>query len=898
MANRTQLEIRLTPGAVRPKPGRSVVDMFRGGPETLLRWLETQLGLPVPDFHQADRITEFASALDAVEDSVISVSMEMDRWATASELLSRRDELLLAGWDETDSNELPDIVRDLARAAELRNRPLAFPCVATRLLRVLDALSIGQVLPPHECQLYDAPDTWPAVWREVLAKLNLVDPQDAMPLAPDGSALRIAQSVVRGAELKSISQDSSFRFVQTRSDSAAVEMVAAVLANEPHKLSSTVICCEDDQLAVRLDACLSRIGLPTTGASARSRAHPALQVLPLSLSLCWEPVDPQALLDFLTLPISPIPRKAAARLAYALTQEPGLGSSQWDVAVAELCDSENDPEGKRKQRLDDWLLCDRTPQGEEISPVQIRSRCGMIAQWAAGRAEWLSQAEDPDLQMVNALQIAAGQASLLGELAEAQGTGLSEPQLARLVEEALGGGIETTPCIEADGGPTLVRSLTEIDDPFDRLIWLGVGTADARGCRWTTSQLRQLRAAGIDVDDGSRALSARRAAEARGIGFASESFLAVLLPQDFEKRWHPLWLAIRGLIAEQDLAQTPVFEDLVAAEDGSALEPFVFDCHSRNLEPAQKQRPLWHIPSDLLADRQTVSASELQDRLGCPLKWTLNYQARLRSSSIAELPDEFQLRGTFCHSILERVFGGGGELPDVDDAVTQVTAAFDQRLPLDAAPFARSDKHVQRQRLRDELRNATEVLIRTLASGGYRIAGIEVELSGKAFGKSLKGWIDCVAVRDNGDEVVIDFKYGGRSKYYSLLADGQAVQLATYAYGRSGGGSAFPAVAYLVLSDGLLYTPSGSPIDGGVGRSVIDGPAIESVWKGFAKAIKNADDWLTSATPIPARPLQDPSDWPAGAAEFALDAKLKADQQQEVCRYCDYQLICGLQETT
>ncbi|MFT7643338.1 MAG: ATP-dependent helicase/nuclease subunit B, partial [Pirellulaceae bacterium] len=381
-----------------------------------------------------------------------------------------------------------------------------------------------------------------------------------------------------------------------------------------------------------------------------------------------------------------------------------------------------------------------------------------------------------------------------------------------------------------------------------------------------------------------------------GYGYVNEAFLAVLLPQDLDRRWHPLWLAIRGLLSEKDIEEPTVFEDLVAAGDVGSLAPFTFECRDADIEPPQKQRPLWDIPADLICDRETVSASELQDRLACPLKWTLNYQAKLHASTIAELPGDFRLKGTFCHSILERVFGEGGDLPSVADAVARVTATFDERLPRDAAPLAQPDKYFERERLRSELGNATRVLVGTLASGGYHIKGIEVELSGEAFGKPLKGWIDCVAERDNGDEAVIDFKYGGRSKYYSLIEDGKAVQLATYAYGRSTAHGTFPAVAYLVLSDGLLYTPSSSQVHGDGNRSVINAPAIETVWQQFSAAIDKADNWLTTSTPVPARPLQDPADWPDGVDQLVLDAKLKDDALQEVCRYCDYKSLCGIEE--
>ena len=143
--------------------------------------------------------------------------------------------------------------------------------------------------------------------------------------------------------------------------------------------------------------------------------------------------------------------------------------------------------------------------------------------------------------------------------------------------------------------------------------------------------------------------------------------------------------------------------------------------------------------------------------------------------------------------------------------------------------------------------------------------------------------------------MILDFEAANDA---SLIEDGMAVQLATYAFGRSMARGKFPAVAYLVLSDGLFYTPSASPVQGDGNRSLIDGPAIETVWRQFYDAIDKAEDWLTGDVPVPARPLQDPSEWPDGVDRLVLDAKLKADAMQEVCKYCDYKSICGLQETS
>lgn len=891
----THLVIRLTPGPLRPRVGDVRINEVRGGPETLLRWVETQLGLPAPPVHNASRIAEYASALDTVTDSAITTSMKTDRWATASELLSRRDELLMAGWDGEDVDGLPDIVRDLARAAS--GRVFAFPCEADRLRRVLEALNAGQVLPPHTCTLLDSRDGWPAAWQAVLARLQIVDPPQTLPQAPEGSALQATQRFLCTVDKRSVAQDTTFRYIQTRSESAAIEFVATILAQAPDTLPTTVLCIPDDDVALRLDACLRRAGLPTTGASSWSRAHPVLQVLPLTLALCWKPVDPQVLLDFLTLPVGPLPRRAAGRLAAVLAEEPGLGSGAWDEAVADLCSPEQDGDGKLRQRLEEWLGGERVVKGDTVPSQLVRSRCGHVARWASGRAALLAQDPAAPPKLIEALQIAAGQAALLGELSQGQGADLSEPQLARLLEEALAKGVEAVPFVEADGGPVRVRSLAEIDAPYGRLIWLGLAAEDATGCRWSTPQLGALRAAGVDVDDGNRKLSALRSAEVRGYSCAREAALAVLLPQDLDKRWHPLWLAIRCLLPLRDLESPPVLEDVIAGGDPEALTPFAFPCREDPVVPVQKQRVLWRIPHELLSDRTSVSATELQDRLACPLKWTLTYLAKLHPSPLARLPNDFQLKGTFCHSLLHRVFGGGGSLPSVDEAVTRILAAFDERLPLDAAPLAQPHRYLECRRLRRELEQATRVLIGTLSSGGYRIVGLEVEVSGVAFGKKLSGWIDCVAVRDNGDEAVIDFKYRGRNKFRTLIEEGKAVQLATYAYGRSLANGRFPAVAYLVLADGLLYTPAQGALQGDDQRSVaISAPAIRDVWQRFAEALERAGEWLTADVPVPARPQQEVAAWPPGAT-IVLEANLKKNQTQDVCTYCDYRRLCGMQET-
>jgi len=66
------------------------------------------------------------------------------------------------------------------------------------------------------------------------------------------------------------------------------------------------------------------------------------------------------------------------------------------------------------------------------------------------------------------------------------------------------------------------------------------------------------------------------------------------------------------------------------------------------------------------------------------------------------------------------------------------------------------------------------------------------------------------------------------------------------------------------------------------------------VWNAFVAAIENSGDWLTTDARVPARPLQDPANWPGGV-ELVLKDRLNRNETQSPCSYCDYSAICGRQ---
>ena len=887
------LEIQLAPSLPVPVPGATDWNEHRGGPATVLHWLETQLGLGADEPPYAHRVEEYATALALVPDATFAASFRADRWATAETLLRRREELRLAGWNEADRPALPPLVRDLARAARAGGRRVADE--ADRLQRVLEALERGQALPPHRCVLWDSLDRWPALWRRVLGRLAIGPATAPVPLARPSTSLGALQRGLLGGHPVPVRSDGSLRWLQSRSVHAACEAVAAALASDPASAPDTVICCERSEVALGLDGALARAGLPTMGASLRTLDHPALQVLPIVLRLCWEPVDPSLLLDFLTLPVGPIPRRAAARLAGALAEQPGLGSRAWDEAFAGLTSPEEDPDGTLGAGLGAWLGVERARWGDPVPAALVGERCRRVARWAAGRAAGLEGNEGArpgDMALTAALRLAAGQAAVLADITLAGGPALTEPQLARLLEAALAQAAIVAPHAAAWGGFRLVRSLAEITAPCARMIWIGLGTEDRAPGGWTAQEIEQLRAAGIDLDEGSAALASLRDAERRGLSRARESLLGIAIPGDEEQRPHPLWLQVKASLEAGGEKHPVALEDFLVAGTGG-LEPWRFPTARTPIEPVPAGRAIWTVPASLLRDRDRTSATDLEMRLACPLKWVLTYAASLRPSAIAQLPDDFRLRGTFCHDVLAAVLGEGGTPPDPEAAVRAITEHSRLRLPRDAAPLAQPARLETQLALLQELQAAGRTLVRALRAGGYAIVGFEQEIGGRVGPRDLAGRVDCLARRPDGAEAVIDFKYAGQ-KHRDRLEGGRAVQLATYAAARQQATGAFPAVAYLVLSQGVLYTPAGSPLHGTGVAQVVTGPGIGEVWSGFAAAVEAAGRWLATGE-IPVRPLQDAAEWPDGA-QLVLDppdGRGRPPDIQPPCEYCDFGVLCG-----
>ena len=131
---------------VFPKGGTNEVGVHYFGPQRFLFLLEAHLGLIGPT-NTIDylRIAQYRHALqtylDNHSDAFYKHSFDADQLAAAEELLNRRDELKLAGWDFEIEGGMPSRLADLAGVEEaLQDAEYDFATgFADRFVEVLEA---------------------------------------------------------------------------------------------------------------------------------------------------------------------------------------------------------------------------------------------------------------------------------------------------------------------------------------------------------------------------------------------------------------------------------------------------------------------------------------------------------------------------------------------------------------------------------------------------------------------------------------------------------------------------------------------------------------------------------------------------------------------------------------
>lgn len=751
-----------------------------GGPNDLLVWLESQLGLhkPSDSSQRLSALREASTAAIAQSGGSLAITASFNQhpYAVVTRLLEHRDSYLMAlplgaaaptvpcietcGHAAAKAASLPSLIQEYAAvmaSASSGQRDAITTAEPDRLARVFESLDEGQRLPACVITIIDDRSEWSGRWKSLLDTIKHTQkdcdvqwsPAQLLPRAKAGSALHTAQAAIdpgfASATVPAITEDDTLRTVRCASMAVASHAVAAALESlPPAELAAAVVVCEDDTTAALIDAHLHAFGKPTMGAAMAAHGSEIHALLPLVIEAVAVPADPQRIKELLSLPDSPIPRNALWPLRKALDDLPAVGSPKWEAAVQDIAAEMPDGHASAAE-VHEWIpTAAAAAVAGRFDPAHVRKAVAKLADWAMKRAQGIrarvetklteglpTTIENAELELDESRRshyqsLHAVCKTLDGLIAaRAASEPISRTELVQLLETAG----QAPPAVqlhpESAGGARWVRSFAEVDSSHDelpRVIWIGTNTAPTGRCHWSHHDIDGLhKRHGIDLDGPSQQLGAKRRAERSGLRQISGSLLIVSHPShNSESRPHPFWVTITEMLrAGLASATEAAYEPVLldAARTPLTLTPWTVSQAATPIAPAPQPVHQLSLPGHVqIQPRTKVSQSELLKLLTCPLAWTLNYACKVKDQPNAGLKNESALKGSAAEQVLREVFEPTPPAT-ATDALAKLATVLQDRLPFIHAGLCQPTAVVERRDFEAILRKAMPVL-QGLVQGG------------------------------------------------------------------------------------------------------------------------------------------------------------------------------------
>ncbi len=798
------------------------------GPMTLLQLLEKQLGtVDYPSNNNYLRVEQYRQSLQKHialhSDAFYAKSFEADSLATAGALLSRRDELLLAGWDFETGNAgelplgagLPNRLKTLAEIKALRIQEgdklaLGF---ADRFVRILEAMQQQganfdtiylnepfDLLPVHFQRLF-------SIFKEKNIETKQCSPEGEPVVFNDKNDLNLFKNILmqkEKPEKQTLQIDGSLLVLKSSRETDAAAWLAKFFSHNPQYKPLCVI----PEKNRALDNALIQEGLPSMGILSASSARPILQILKLVTAFLWRPVDPYKIMEFVSLAVKPLDDKLAMIIADVVSQTPGLRSDKWFARVQTYFE-ELEEAAKTDERIDVdavqreyefWFERRRFDVDKTVPRDEAIKVFDYVARWATRKYEDGGSSQ-------SSLLVLSEQAKRIRELLMSLPDGdtqLTNLRLERIVRTIY----QPSPvCFrEAEVGhlPYVDKPAALIADTPDVLWWNFADIErDVSFSRWYKNEIEWLQSIDIHLDTVEKENKCMLWQRRRPILHSTGR----------------LWLVMPETVDGKPMQPHPLFGDLKAAftdiekitydidDEGTlaALESFILPkkIALTMREPAHTKPYLNFEQIERLERRETESYSSLDSLFYYPYQWVFKHKIKLHKSSILSVVRENTLKGTLAHRVFEKMFEDdvlAWKKTDVDAWIDEHIQRF---LEQEGAVLLMYGREPERVSFENTMKFAAWRLVSMIQSNGWTSYKVEQELRGRFMNIPVVGIADLVLQKPSGETAIVDLKWRGAARRENLIRNEEDLQLVMYSRLLTEDDS-WAHTAYFIIEDGKM----------------------------------------------------------------------------------------------
>ena len=777
-------------GGCMYKPPVAEAGVYRVGPQGLLHLLESILGL---SGHPADteylRLEAFRQTirqyLTEAENAFFATSFHADQFATAADLLARRDELLSAGWDFQETTNLPSRLVELARLESKWSRSnFQYPGYADRLEEVFRLLP--RLKHPIRDFFHLEPfDLLPRAIQRLLTllpdtasgsfRLEKYEPDFHTPGGDLGIFRDALLSRASGKKQKAEARgDGSLLLLSCQTGVEGAEYIAQLLRKNP-SFRPALLVPEKNRV---LDAALIQEGLPSLGIQSASLARPSLQILKLIPAFLWSPIDPYKILEFVSLPVKPIPDDLAQVIASQMSQNPGLQGEKWNRAIARYFEDLRQPGGHAYEEANSayrfWFGRKRYPIDQAVPREDVIQLYEKVRFWAL---------EAYDAGMGNSLLVLSEQAKRIVELLSAlPEEDLSQLELERIVRTIY----QPSPVVFHEAEATHLRYVHQPGaflDPVDELIWWNFVETEPLQffSRWYPPETEHLEALGVQIDPPALQNQRQLWQRIQPILKTGKRLLLVI-PQNLRGEAtnpHPLMGDLEATFSNLDLLRCKL-----ATKEKAMLLASHFELPGITTLPYHhlgRPQPFIQAPKlNQLAARKNETFSSLNALFYYPYQWVFQYKLKLKKSSILSIVPDETLMGNLAHRLFEKLFEENFYTWDKNQLEAWVEATAKDLFFKEGAVLLLYGREPERIRFLKQVQFAAWTLVTHIRNNQWTVEKSEIALEGQFADTAVKGIADVVLQRGENEKVVLDLKWRGARFRENSIRNEEDLQLVLY----------------------------------------------------------------------------------------------------------------------
>jgi len=794
---------RLVNGSNRYKHGHLYL-----GQKGLLELMELHLGLKTKDIKDAIRISSYKKAIHkAIEENgrlYIKDSYEVDDWGTSKHLLKWRDELQIGLWNFDCSD--PQLER-LYALSEIEKHTNNLPLgVNDRWRYVLDEIRRWKYKwPIYKITVYETKEYIHPFFKalfEVLSKKKIeIQWYECQYSFHDNDLSAFQKKLSSQSKLDKVKlkNDGSLYVLKGENEKVIADALGEFTLSNRGVVPLYVISSRGQILE---DAFINR-GFPACGYSSTLEDSAFDQLLILITVFLWKPLDPERLIQYLTLPNAPIDKKLRLALAKIYANKTSIHNDDWHKTIEGHADKHQNSIKKLQKKIDYWFDRKTYDPAKGAPSKQIVFLFQDLKSWADKYKVQLINQSSFDIESENTkkyegivevideriapLKKLSNQCKSFIDLinSETKGDDLIEPiKLNKWLNSLDEDSYSTFNKIEK-GALEYVMHPANITSNTEELIYwnfIDPGNPISNHTDWTDEEKLVLKDTHI-----------HQSANIINQWFSHMSN-AIL------KTRKKLILCIPSKSLGESIDPHPLYNDLVATFD--SIDPITIDVNLNykklnigdqsitlklyTKSELPKSKIAWYFqPSDMITSeklikREAESYTSLSKLFYYPHAYFLNYQLGIKPIDIPEVSITPLLKGNIAHRTAEELW----KIEDIlsCDEVTllqTIETQLDKIIESEGAVFLLPKNKVNLMEFGRTVKQSLLHLTQSIKNNGWSI----LEAEQKHLVQNhipLLGLIDLVLVRGENEIAIVDLKWGGLTKRKKELLDEQELQLIIY----------------------------------------------------------------------------------------------------------------------